>query len=255
MFVTKDDDIVLIMGYIDGVTLRTYLNRHGALTPKVALNIFKKMLNGIKQLHRYKQQIIHRDLKPENVMVSHDLSKVVIVDFGISSVVKADINEVMTNEPGLYGTSSYILPDLLPEYGKKEGNKHITVQSDFFSLGVILYEMIMGTLPFEQIKDDNGNLNKTATIKLPLRYDMINISANPTIPTSLENIIFRCIASKEIDKKYRYDDIDQIIDDVNRCLPLLDKKADTTPLLKPVNQRFYQSNPLIDITDTRQNQK
>mgnify|MGYP003293236223 CR=1 FL=1 len=254
VIVTDNDDIILIMDYIDGVTLRTYLNRHGALTPKVALNIFKKMLNGIKQLHRYRQQIIHRDLKPENIMVSHDLSKVVIVDFGISSVVKVDIKEVMTNEPYLYGTSSYILPDLLVEYGKK-GQRHIPVQSDFYSLGVILYEMIMGALPFEQVKDENGQLDKRATIKLPLRFDMINISANPSIPPSLENIIFRCIACKEVDLKYRYEDIDQIIDDVNKCLPILEKRIDSTPLLKPVNQRFLQSNPFIDINDIKQKQK
>ena len=252
--VTDNDDIILIMDYIDGVTLRSYLNRHGALTPKVALNIFKKMLNGIKQLHRFKQQIIHRDLKPENIMVSHDLSKVVIVDFGISSVVKVDIKEVMTNEPNLYGTASYILPDLLEVYGKK-GQKQISVQSDFYSLGVILYEMIMGALPFEQVKDDNGELDKRATIKLPLRYDLANISANPSIPPSLENIIFKCMACKPADIKHRYEDIDEIINDVNNCLPLLDKRVDPTPLLKPVSQRFLQSNPYIDISNIKQNQK
>ncbi|MCQ3914786.1 MAG: serine/threonine protein kinase [Mycoplasmoidaceae bacterium] len=253
--VTPNDEIVLIMDYIDGVTLRSYLNKQGCLTPKVALNIFKKMLNGIKQLHHYKQKIIHRDLKPENIMVSHDLSKVVIVDFGISSVVNDDIKKVMTDELELYGTASYILPDLLAEYANKQGERHISVQSDFFSLGVILYEMIMGTLPFDQLKFPSGQLDKRGTIKLPLRYDMINISSNPTIPPSLENIIYRCIASKPAEKINRYTDVDQIIEDVNKCLPLLDKKNDTTPLLKPVSQRFYQRESLIDLDTIKTNQK
>ncbi|MCQ2957008.1 MAG: serine/threonine protein kinase [Mycoplasmoidaceae bacterium] len=257
VFVTNNNQIVFIMDYIDGITLRTYLNKHGCLTPKVALNIFKKILNGIKQLHGYKQKIIHRDLKPENIMVSHDLSRVVIVDFGISSVITKDMdqNKVMTYEMDLYGTASYILPDLLETYKKKDGPRNISVQSDFFSLGVILYEMIMGTLPFTQIKDSDGSLDKRATIKLPLRYDMINISANPTIPPSLENIIYRCIVSKPSEIKHRYEDIEQIINDVNNCLPLLDKKSDPTPLLKPVNQRFYQSLPLMDVDQIRSNQK
>lgn len=255
VIVTSDDQIIMIMDYIDGVTLRTYLTNHGCLTPKVALNIFKKMLNGIQQLHHYKQKIIHRDLKPENVMVSHDLSKVIIVDFGISSVVKEDINKVMTNELELYGTASYILPDLLEIYNPKNETRNISVQSDFFSLGVILYEMIMGTLPFDQVKDATGNLDKRKTIQLPTRFDMVNISANPTIPPMLENIIYRCIASKPQEIKYRYTDIDQIIDDVNKCIPLLDKKTDTTPLLKPVAQRFYQRESLIDVDYIKSQQR
>ncbi len=257
VFVTNDNQIVFIMDYIDGITLRDYLNKHGCLTPKIALNIFKKILNGIKQLHGFKQKIIHRDLKPENIMISHDLSKVIIVDFGISSVVTKDMDKdkVMTNEIDLYGTASYILPDLLEVYKKKDGPRNISVQSDFFSLGIILYEMIMGTLPFNQVKDSDGTLDKRATIKLPLRYDMINISANPTIPPTLENIIYRCITSKPQEIKHRYTDVEQIINDVNNCLPLLDKKSDPTPLLKPVNQRFYQSVPLMDVDQIRQNQK
>ncbi|XQP55275.1 MAG: serine/threonine-protein kinase [Mycoplasmoidaceae bacterium] len=255
VLVTPTDEIVLIMEYIDGVTLRSFLNEQHYLTPKVALNIFKKILNGIKQLHHYKQQIIHRDLKPENIMVSHDLSKVTIVDFGISSVVKSDVREVMTNEMQLFGTASYILPDLLDEYKKKEGTKNISVQSDFFSLGVILYEMIMGTYPFEQLKNEKGELDIVNTIKLPLRFDMINISANPTIPPSLENIIFKCIACKPVDIKHRYTDIDQIIADVDRCIPLLNKKDDTTPLIKPVKERFYQTDALIDPEYVKSKQK
>lgn len=258
VIVADNDDIILIMEYINGMTLRDYLNKHGSLTPKVALHIFLKMLNGIRQLHHYKQKIIHRDLKPENIMVSYDLSKVIIVDFGISTVINENINKVMSYELELHGTASYILPDLISEYSKKSGDKNISVQSDFFSLGVILYEMIMGTLPFNPVThmvDGKEETDPVKTVKLPLRFDMINISANPTIPTSLENIIFRCIASKGNDVKYRYTDIDQIINDVNNCIPLLNMKVDTAKLLKPINQRFYQSYPLIDIETVRQQQK
>lgn len=256
VLVTPNNNIVLIMEYIDGITLRKYLNEQGCITPKVALNIFKKMLNGVKQLHHYKQKIIHRDLKPENIMVSYDLSKVIIVDFGISSVIKE--NTPITDEVGLYGTASYILPDLLAQYKNKDSAKTISVQSDFYSLGVILYEMIMGTLPFDQImqiKNGKECVDEVKTIKLPLRFDMINISSNPTIPPSLENIIYRCIASKTNEIKYRYTDIDEIINDVNKCLPLLDKKNDTTPLLKPVDKRFYQTLSSIEIDVVKSNQK
>ena len=139
VFVTPDDEIVTIMDLIDGVTLDTYLNKQGCLIPKVALNIFLKMLNGVKQLHHYKHKIIHRDLKPANIMVSNDLSKVIIVDFGISTVVD-DENKVLTNELAIWGSGSYVLPDLLDVYfpKNKDKPKNISVQSDFYSLGVIL---------------------------------------------------------------------------------------------------------------------
>ncbi|MCQ2747930.1 MAG: serine/threonine protein kinase [Mycoplasmoidaceae bacterium] len=244
------------MDYIEGKTLFKYLEEHGCLTPKVALNIFKKLLNGVKQLHSYKQKIIHRDLKPENIMVSNDLSKVVIIDFGISSVITEEDHKVLTDEPQLFGTASYILPDLLDEYKKKEMN--IPVQSDFFSLGVILYVMIMGTLPYKPIedaKDKNGNLDVKPTIRLPQKFDMKNISANPTIPTSLENLIYRCIVSKPAEKKYRYNNIDEIIADTEKCLSIIDKKSDPTPLLKPVSMRLYQQDKLIDLELVKSNQK
>ncbi len=256
-FVGDDNQIIFIMEYIDGVTLRNYLQQQYCLTPKVALNIFKKMLNGIKQLHHYKQTIIHRDLKPENIMVSHDLSRVIIVDFGISTVVTKDMDNarVLTNEIEFYGTESYIFPDLFEEFTKKGKVESVSVQSDFYSLGVILYEMIMGKWPFDQIIGPDGKVNKIATIRLAKTYDMINISANPTIPPTLENIIFKCIACKPHDIKYRYTDIDQIIDDVDKCLLLLDKKNDNTPLLKPISQRLYQSNPTIDVEITKNHQR
>ena len=115
--------------------------------------------------------------------------------------------------------------------------------------------MILGSLPFEPIYKPDGTIDKTATIKLPLTFDMIHISANPTIPASLENIIYRCLACKKNEIKHRYNYVDEIIEDVKKCLPLLDKKNDSTVLLKPVSQRLYQSYQLIDPDANRGNQK
>lgn len=247
----NDEALVFIMDYIDGISLNKYMNQQGCLGPKAALSIFKKILIGVKELHSFNRQIIHRDLKPDNVLLSKDLSKVTLIDFGIATVVerakdyldKSNIKIYTNDDKVLWGTGPYVIPDAL------DTNNAPSVQYDFFSLGVILYKMLMGKLPFD-LQECNGN--QTAIVKLPLQYDIANISSNPTISPSLENIIFRCMACKKEDLKYRYNDIQEIIDDVNKVN--LSKK-DETPLLKPVNKRMYQQAHLFNQDVIRSNQK
>ena len=252
---------VFIMDYTDGISLRKLLQAHGALTPKLALNLFLKILIGIKSLHNFHYCIIHRDLKPENIMLNKNLSNVTILDFGISSVIEItkqslrnqQINYI-TNENDLYGTPPYIIPDAL--LLKTNNNYKISVQYDFFSLGIILYEMIMGERPFNDkifAKDEKGHY-QSRIIKLPLIYDMLNISNNPTIPVCLENLIFRCIACKPQDKKYRYDKVEEIIDDVQKCLRIIDRQENDQQLIKPTYERIYQQTPTFNIAKQYKNQ-
>jgi len=242
---------VLIMEYVEGISLRDYINSHGCIIPKVALNIFSKILVGIRVLHNYKHTIIHRDLKPENIIISKDMSKVTILDFGIATVLQSaqdnlesrNIKCFTNEEAGAHGTFPYVIPDVAT---KVNGQTVATVQFDFYSLGVILYEMIMGVRPFDYDKltfGENDNTKKiTATkLRLPLTYDIYNISSNPTITPSIENMIFRCLACKKEDLQFRYNNIDELIADCNKAIASLQVKEDPTPLLKPVNKRRYPS--------------
>ena len=243
----KQDVKVFIMDYVEGVSLKEYIYKQGCLTPKVALTIFLKICNGIKALHDFKHQIIHRDLKPENIMLSYDLTKVTIMDFGISSVIQTSLNrdekenvKYLTDENQMFGTAPYIIPDFL------NNNRKATVQYDFFSLGVILHEMIMGQRPFHD-EDMPSTTSQRRIIGLATQYDMYNISANPSIPVALENLIFRLIASKREDLHFRYNSIDEIITDTKNVMLLLNKKDDTTVLLKPANKRIYRTGERFPI--------
>jgi serine/threonine-protein kinase len=229
------------MEYIDGMSLRDYIEIHGYLSVNDTLFHFQKILEGVKELHSFKDKIIHRDLKPENILLSHDLRSVKIIDFGISSVftkINQTDKQLFTNEKVIFGTYPYICPDLLKFRDTDDEKRRASIiseQFDFFSLGVILYEMLTGDKPF-YAKD----YDKIDVIKLPLKYDLLILSdINPHIPVAIENIIFRCMASKPEDLKYRYENINQIIDDVNRYITQPEKTTGDV-LLKPRNKRYFQ---------------
>lgn len=249
----NDEALIFIMDYVEGVSLEKYMKQQGCMSPKQALSIFKKICIGVKELHSFKKQIIHRDLKPNNIILSKDLSKVTLIDFGISAVVERTKDYLNKNNTKIYtyeekdqiwGTGPYVIPDAL-------NHPTPSVQFDFYSLGVILYHMIMGKLPFDRsgCKDDAAKV-----VKLPLTYDIPNISANPTIPVALENLIFKCMASKKEDLKYRYNDIQEIINDVERVSTILNNKNNKDILLKPIEARRYQQPNTfnIDVIKTRQ---
>jgi serine/threonine-protein kinase len=229
------------MEYVDGTSLRKYIDLSGSLNVNEAIYYFRLLLEAIRELHSFRGKIIHRDLKPENILLTKDLRNIKLIDFGISSVIETindKAKEVYTNENVLYGTYPYICPDLLklksvpPQQRQEMARQIITVQFDFFSLGVIFYEMLTGEKPFYAENYDDVNV-----IGLPLKYDIISMhDINPNIHVALENIIFRCLASKPEDVKYRYSSIDQIISDLERYekKPLSFVNA---KLLKPKNRR------------------
>jgi serine/threonine-protein kinase len=248
--------IIIVMEYIDGISLHQHLEKIGSFSVREGIFYFSKILEGIKELHSFNEKIIHRDLKPENIMLTKDLMHVKIIDFGISSVVIdssiVDNKKIITNEESIFGTFPYISPDLkrMSRKAKSERDKLISVQFDFFPLGIIFYEMLMGEKPFKM-----DNENDPGIIDLPLKYDIMCISdINPNIPVAIENIIFRCLASKESDLKFRYQSIDQIIRDVNNYLN--DKqKMSFAKLLKPQNERTLQLKNIFNVQEQKLKEK
>jgi serine/threonine-protein kinase len=229
------------MEFIDGISLHEHLEKIGNFSIKEAVYYFRHILEAIKELHSFNEKIIHRDLKPENIMLTKDLMNIKIIDFGISSVVVelelTNDKKAITSEESLFGTFPYISPDLLKMRGKSatERQQIISEQFDFFSLGVIFYEMLMGEKPFKIADEHDQNV-----IKLPLTYDMMCISdINPTIPVAIENIIFRCLASKDSDLKFRYHSVNEIMDDLNNY-STTPEKSTFNKLLKPKNERTLQ---------------
>ena len=248
---TEDkNQIIIVMEYVDGISLRKYIEKKGSLSVDEAMFIFSKLVKVVKSLHSFSEKIIHRDLKPENILLSKDLTSLKIIDFGISSVISFDEikkdTKILTNETHLYGTYSYLTPDIL----KSKDHLKITENFDFYSLGIILYEMIVGDKPFIA-----ENYNDPAIIKLPLRYDIPLISDFlPNVSNKVQNIIFRCCASKKNDIKYRYQSIEEIKNDVDAYLKNPDQFIDE-PLIKKREERTFQKREAFNLAKEKQNQK
>ena len=135
----------MVMEFVHGQSLLQRLKRQNRLPVNEALQIVIQVCHALRYAHG--KNIVHRDIKPSNIMLTNE-GQVKLVDFGISFVASDDENNV----PGLVGTPSYMAPELLDAKSPSE-------QSDQFSLGVVLYEMVTGRLPFAG-SDAHGVLYK-----------------------------------------------------------------------------------------------
>ncbi|MGL5246400.1 MAG: serine/threonine-protein kinase [Mycoplasmoidaceae bacterium] len=259
-----ENTILIIMEYIDGPSLSKYITNSGTIPLNESIYIFEQILIGVNELHKNSNIIIHRDLKPDNILISKDLSKIKIIDFGISSVFKRNKDqlnnmEAMTNEESFYGTIPYITPDVLNYRKQSENNiaSLITKQFDFHSLGVIFYEMITGKKLF-YYEDENS----MESIKFPCIYDIVTMKTIfEDFPNDIENIILRLISSKEKDYYYRYSSIDEILNDIEKYkLRIKNHEPEPKLLKKPTirnlqftskfnvhneGTRFYKNNKII----------
>ncbi len=182
-------DIYITMEYIDGISLKYYLERYPSSIPQL-LETMKSICRGVAYAH--KKRVIHRDLKPSNVMLLHDYT-VKIMDFGLAKI----LTETMVEKTSIKGTPLYMSPEQI--VGAK-----VDTRSDIYSLGCTFYRMLTGRPPFSKGDIYYQHLHATA---ISLR------SINPEISPELEKIILKCIEKK---KTLRYQSVDEMISAISR---------------------------------------
>lgn len=186
----------IVMEYIEGRTLKQLLKKRGNLTPAEVVDIMLQLTDGIAVAHD--KYIIHRDLKPQNIMISDD-GKIKITDFGIAMALNST---QVTQTNSVMGSVHYLPPE-------QASGKGSTTKSDIYSMGIMMFELLTGKLPF---KGENA-------VEIALKHMKDDIPSvrkiNSNIPQSLENIIIKSTAKNP---KNRYDDVKEMYSDLKVCL-------------------------------------
>lgn len=182
-FNKEKEDYYITMEYIHGEDLESSLRRVGQLSAGKAIFIAKQVCEGLVEAHRL--GIVHRDLKPQNIMISKE-GNVHIMDFGIARSLKA---KGITETGMMIGTPHYMSPEQV------EG-KEVDQRSDIYSLGVVLYEMVCGRLPFE------GDTLINIAVKQKTETPPGPSTLNPKVSEELSQLILRCM-EKEKNKRYK----------------------------------------------------
>ena len=155
------DTVAFVMEYVEGDTLKEYIERKGKLSDDEIKSIFSQMLDAVGYVH--KQNLVHRDIKPSNFMVDPE-GKVKLMDFGIAKNTDANAAEYTQTGTGMQmGTPMYMSPEQV------RNTKEVTKSSDIYSLGVVLWQMVTGTKPYDTKTISSFDLQtKIVTEKLPL---------------------------------------------------------------------------------------
>ena len=139
--IDEGDTVAFVMEYVEGETLKEYLDRKGALADNEVREIFSQMLDAVGYVHE--QKMVHRDIKPSNFMIDKK-GKVKLMDFGIAKNTDANAAEYTQTGTGMQmGTPMYMSPEQITE------TKSVTAQSDIYSLGVVLWQMVTGKKPYD----------------------------------------------------------------------------------------------------------
>lgn len=212
VFDVGDDNGVyyIVMELIEGITLKEYISKKGKLSVKEATSIAIQVSMGLEAAHSH--GIVHRDVKPQNIIISMD-GKVKVTDFGIARA--ASSNTISSN---VMGSVHYSSPEQVRGGYSDE-------KSDIYSLGITMYEMVTGKVPFD------GDTTVAIAIK-HLQEEIVPPSIyTPELPHSLEQIILKC-TQKSVDR--RYQNMEDVIADLKHSL--IDPQGDFVTLTSVDNE-------------------
>lgn len=183
----------IIMEYVDGETLKEYITRHGRLSIDEAVKFTIAIAEGLE--HAHAMGIVHCDIKPHNVIITRT-GRVKVTDFGIARAMNATNTVMYTNS--ILGSAHYLSPE-------QASGKPVDGNTDIYSLGVVLYEMLTGRVPFEGETPIAVALKHVREkVTPPTRY-------NPSIPPLLEAVVMKALAKNPAD---RFESISDMISDL-----------------------------------------
>jgi serine/threonine protein kinase/tetratricopeptide (TPR) repeat protein len=211
----EENSYYITMEYVEGQDLKGLIRQSRQLTVGTTISIAKQVCDGLAEAHRL--DVVHRDLKPQNIMIDKE-GNARIMDFGIARSLKA---KGITGSGVMIGTPEYMSPEQV------EG-KEVDQRSDIYSLGVILYEMVTGKVPFEgDTPFTIGVKHKSEAPKDPREF-------NVQLPEDLSRVILRCM---EKDKKERYQSAGEARSELTRIEKGIPSTERVLPKRKPLTSK------------------
>ena len=213
----------IVMEYIDGKHLKNLLKKRGKLTVPETIDIMMQIASGLSVAHD--QSLIHRDIKPQNIMILEN-GLVKITDFGIAMAMNST---QLTQTNSVMGSVHYLPPE-------QASGKGSSLQSDIYSMGILMYELLTGKLPYH---GDNAVEIALKHLKEPLPSIREEL---PSIPQSVENIIIKATAKNP---KNRYADAREMYEDLKTCLN--DERLNEDKIILPYPENDYDETKMLKI--------
>ena len=217
----EDGLYYIVMEYVDGQTLKQYIQQHAPIRIEEAMEIMQQLTSAISHAHH--NHIVHRDIKPHNILVDSD-GTVKITDFGIAMALSATS---ITQTNSVLGSVHYLSPE---QARGGMANK----KSDIYSIGIVMFELLTGRLPF------SGESAVSIALK-HLQSETPSLKRwNPQIPQSVENIVLKATAK---DPFHRYDNVDEMEDDIRTALD--SKRLNEGKFFIPEDDEATKAIPII----------
>ncbi|MED3552236.1 Stk1 family PASTA domain-containing Ser/Thr kinase [Cytobacillus praedii] len=217
----EDSIYYIVMEYVDGQTLKQYIQQNSPIQVDKVLDIMKQLTSAIS--HAHQNHIIHRDIKPHNILIDR-LGNVKITDFGIAMALSATS---ITQTNSVLGSVHYLSPE--QARGGMANRK-----SDIYSLGIVMFELLTGRLPF------SGESAVSIALK-HLQSETPSLRRwNPSIPQSVENIVFKATAK---DPFHRYDSVEEMEEDIRTALE--PDRMNEEMFIVPIDNDATKAIPII----------